>query len=89
VGARNRDYDYDYGRCRYGRSYYGTDREPYYRRYGSSYREPPYQGYGYGSYYDEPYRNLPIGRNSRETGMGVYDHQSQTSIACRPAAAAG
>jgi osmotically-inducible protein OsmY len=67
------DYDYDYERGRYGRGYYGAEREPYYRRRGSSYREPSYGGYDYGSYYDEPYRSRSSNDYYSEP-YGSYDY---------------
>jgi osmotically-inducible protein OsmY len=53
------DYDYDYGRDRYGRSYYGSDRDQYHRRhnnYHDSYYDEPYQSRYFSGRYNEPYR---------------------------------
>jgi osmotically-inducible protein OsmY len=68
------DYDYEYGRSRYGRGYYGSERDPYYRRYGGYYDEPyqsryfssqynePYRGRSYSDYYTEPYGGYEYGQ---------------------------
>jgi osmotically-inducible protein OsmY len=52
------DYDYESGRGRYGRGYYGSEREPYYRR-SESYYDEPYQSRYFSSRYNEPYRGRP------------------------------
>jgi osmotically-inducible protein OsmY len=66
------DYDYDYGRGRYGRGYYGSERDPYYRRYGSYYDEP-YQSRYISSQYNEPYRNRSYSDYSSDP-YGSYDY---------------
>jgi osmotically-inducible protein OsmY len=66
------DNDYDYGRGRYGRGYYGSERDPYYRRYGSYYDEP-YQGRYFSSQYNEPYRSRSYSDYYSEPS-GSYDY---------------
>jgi osmotically-inducible protein OsmY len=74
------DYDYEYGRSRYGRGYYSSEREPYYRRYGSYYDEP-YQSRYFSSQYNEPYRNRPYSEYYTEPyssyDYGQYGYRSR------------
>jgi osmotically-inducible protein OsmY len=70
------DYDYDYGRGRYGRDYYGSDRDPYYRRYGSYYDEP-YQSRYFSSRYDEPYRGRSYSEPYGDYNYGQYGYRSR------------
>jgi osmotically-inducible protein OsmY len=65
------DYDYDYGRGRYGRGYYGSERDPNYRRYGNY--DEPYQSRYYSSQYNEPYRSRSYSDYYNEP-YGSYDY---------------
>jgi osmotically-inducible protein OsmY len=77
------DYDYEYGRSRYGRGYYGSERDPYYRRYGSYYDEPSQSRY-FGSQYNEPYRGRSHSDYSEPYGSYDYGQRGYRSRYSEP-----
>jgi osmotically-inducible protein OsmY len=75
--------DYERGRSRYGRGYYGSEREPYYRRSGSHYDEP-YQSRYFSSQYNEPYRSRSYSEYNEPYGSHEYGQYGSRSRYSEP-----